>query len=386
MLLAPDDRWARFAALPGFGVSALDGLRGATVLVIGAGGLGSAVLPAIIAAGVGTVHLVDDDLVEESNLPRQSLHGVGDVGRPKVESALERLIPLSSGVVVGHRERFDEITGPRLMDGVDLVVDGSDNFATRYLVDDLARERGLPVVWGAVSQYGGQVGVSWEGRGPVYRDLFPEAPPAGTVLSCAEGGILPSVCTVAGGLMAAQVLAILTRTTEVLLGRVTSYDARTARLREIPFVADPAAPWRTGAAHISPTEGPDEPMTDEPTINEPMTDAANTDAWRSADAIDARTLKDLLDAGTALQLVDVREAWEVQTATITGAHPLPMSTATPDDLDDLDRDVPLVVYCHHGVRSERMLAALRGAGFEGTHLAGGIDEWSREIDPSVPRY
>ncbi|BDI21852.1 ThiF family adenylyltransferase [Herbiconiux sp. L3-i23] len=370
-----DSRWARFSALPGFGSGALRGLRDARVLVVGAGGLGSTVLPAIVAAGVGAVVVVDDDVVEESNLPRQSLHSSADVGRPKVESALDRLVTLSSGTVTGHRVRVTAETAPALLDGIDLIVDGSDNFDTRYLVDDAARERGVPVVWGAVSQYGGQVGLSWEGRGPIYRDLFPEPPAPGTVLSCAEGGILPSVCTVIGGLMAAQVLAVLTGTADQLLGRVTSYDAKTARTRELTFGIDPDAPWRTAA----PTDETPEPHREDPAVTLP-------DDWQHADEIDAAALRDLLASGAPVQLIDVREPWEVEIAALPDAHPLPMSSATADALDDLDRDVPIVAYCHHGMRSERMLAALRAAGFEGTHLAGGIDAWSRDIDPSVARY
>lgn len=378
------EQWARFAPLPGFNTDALTSLRSARVLVVGAGGLGSAVLPAIVAAGVGEVHVVDDDVVEASNLPRQSLHGVVDVGRPKVESAVGRLAPLSSGQVVGHRERLDAETGPRLLDGIDLVVDGSDNFDTRYLVDDLARERRIPVVWGAVSQYAGQVGLSWEGRGPVYRDLFPSPPPPGTVLSCAEGGILPTVCTVAGALMAAQVVAVLSGSTDLLLGRVTSYDATTSRTRELGYAADPDAPWRAGSTpHAEPvTPSPANPIhttTEETSVSLPAD-------WTTADDIDAPALRELLDSGQPVQLIDVREPAEVEIGSIPGAQTLPMSSATPDYLEKFDRDVPIVVYCHHGGRSERMLAALRAAGFEGTHLAGGIDGWSRAVDPTVPRY
>ncbi|MET0590166.1 MAG: ThiF family adenylyltransferase [Naasia sp.] len=373
------ERWARFSVLPGFDASALAGLRDARVLVIGAGGLGSAVLPSIVAAGAGEVHIVDDDVVEASNLPRQSLHGLGDIGRPKVDSALDRLAPLTSGRVVGHRERFDTGTAPRLLDGIDLVVDGSDNFDTRYLVDDLARERRIPVVWGAVSQYAGQVGVSWEGRGPVYRDLFPEPPAPGTVPSCAEGGILPTVCTVAGALMAAQVIAVLSGSTDVLIGRITSYDARTSRTRELAYAADPAAAWRSPADPDRPTPTAPEALPEENRMSLP-------DDWTTADEIDAAALKQLIDSETPVQIIDVREPWEVEIASIPGARPLPLSSASPDDLEAFDRDVPVVAYCHHGARSERMLAALRAAGFEGTHLAGGIDAWSRDVDPETARY
>jgi molybdopterin/thiamine biosynthesis adenylyltransferase/rhodanese-related sulfurtransferase len=371
---APDSRWARFSALPGFDGGALRGLRDARVLVVGAGGLGSAVLPSIVAAGVGEVHVVDDDVVEASNLPRQSLHGTRDIGRLKVDSALDRLTALGAGTVVGHNARLTAETADELLAGIGLIVDGSDNFDTRYLVDDLARERGIPVVWGAVSQYGGQTGLSWEGRGPVYRDLFPEPPAPGTVLSCAEGGILPSVCAVIGGLMSAQVLAVLTGTTDLLLGRVTSYDAKTARTRELSFAADPDAPWRTGS-----TDQPAQGDQEEHRMGLP-------EDWQHADEIDAPALRELLDSGAPVQLIDVREPWEIEIAAIDGAHPLPLASATPDDLDALDRDIPVVAYCHHGMRSERMLAALRAAGFEGTHLAGGIDAWSRDVDSAVARY
>ncbi|MFD1715815.1 ThiF family adenylyltransferase [Amnibacterium flavum] len=387
-----EGRWDRFTVLPGFDGPALSGLRDARVLVIGAGGLGSAVLPAIVAAGVGEVHVVDDDVVEASNLPRQSLHGAADVGRSKVDSAVETLTALGAGVVVGHRERFTAETGPSLLENIDLIVDGSDNFDTRYLVDDLARGRGIPVVWGAVSQYGGQVGLSWEGRGPTYRDLFPEPPAPGTVLSCAEGGILPTVCTVAGALMAAQVLAVLSGTTEPLLGKVTSYDARTARTRELAYGADPDAPWRTAAGRSGTADtlgdAPAEPG--EATLDEEKStmtaDATPAADWQTADEIDATTLDALRRSGTEFQLIDVRETWEREIAAIDGAISLPMSSTTREDVEALDPDVPIIVYCHHGGRSERMLAAFRGAGLTGTHLQGGIDSWARIIDPSIARY
>ena len=200
-------RYARTEQLPGFGETAQRRLRAARVLVVGAGGLGSAVLPLLAGAGFGTIGVVDDDSVEISNLPRQTIHGERDLGRPKTASAADAIRAIDAGIDVRvFAERLTSANAERILGDFDLVLDGSDNFPTRYLVDDAASLAGLPVVWGAVHRFGGQVGLSWAGRGPHYRDLFPRPPEPGTVPSCAEAGVLPSVCGVIGSLMASEAI------------------------------------------------------------------------------------------------------------------------------------------------------------------------------------
>jgi adenylyltransferase/sulfurtransferase len=347
-------RFIRQLTLPGFDEVAQRRLLAARVLVIGAGGLGSAVLPALAAAGVGTIGIVDDDTVEESNLHRQTIHTAADVGRLKVESAADRVRALAPAAsVVPIAERLDAGSAARLLDGWHLVVDGSDNFATRFLVNDECVRRDVPLVWGAISQWGGQVGSVW--RSPTYRDLFPTPPAPGDVLSCAVGGVLPAVCAVVGALMSADAVSLLTGTGDPLLGRIVTYDARTARFRDLAF----------GPADLStPIPTPEEP---------PMTDTVTPAELAAMDRAN-------------LQLVDVREPWEVELTAIPGAINIPLGSFG-EGAETLDRDRPVVVLCHHGVRSERALRHLQQLGFdEAKHLEGGIDAYAREVDPSLPRY
>lgn len=353
-------RFARQIALPGFGAQGQDRLERARVLVIGAGGLGSAVLPILAAAGVGKLGVVDDDVVEPSNLHRQILHTAADVGRLKVDSAVERLAALATGTVTEHPVRLLDTNAADLAHAYDLIVDGSDNFETRYLANDTARALGIPLVWGAVAQYGGQIGVVLP-TGPDYRDLFPVPPDPGSVITCADGGVLPSVCGVIGALMATEVLKLLGSVGEPLSGRVTTYDALSGRFREVAFASDPE---RVAAPSPAP---------------EPF--AAPSDP----DEITAPELERLLAANAHVQLVDVREPWEAAIVTLPGSRLLPLG-GLRTRIDELDPDLPVIAYCHHGARSERALWLLRSAGLTVRHLAGGIDAWSRTVDPAMPRY
>ncbi|BDZ46245.1 ThiF family adenylyltransferase [Naasia aerilata] len=370
MTSVPDAlRFVRQTTLPGFGAAGQQRLSEARVLVIGAGGLGSAVLPILAAAGVGGIGVVDDDLVEATNLHRQTLHTAADIGRLKVDSANDRLVPLATGTVTLHPVRLTEGNAPTLARAYDLILDGSDNFETRYLANDTARSLGIPLVWGAVSQYGGQVGVVLAAEGPDYRDLFPVPPDPDSILTCADGGVLPSVCGVVGALMATEALKLLSGLGEPLSGRVTSYDALTGRFREVGFGPDPDRV----PASAAPTSEPVSSAT-------PAGSAAD-----EPDAISARELDALLDEGDPVQLVDVREPWEASIVALPGSRLLPLRSLD-QTLGDLDPDVPVVAYCHHGVRSERALQVLRSAGLKVRHLEGGIDAWSRTVDPTLPRY
>lgn len=357
-------RYARQRVLPGVGVPGQQRLADAHVVVLGAGGLGSAVVPILAAAGVGRLTIVDDDRVDETNLHRQVLHAPADVGRLKVESATDAATALSPDtLVIPVPRRFDEANADELLSDADLVVDGTDDILTRYVADAAAARAGIPLVWGSAARFGGQVGVSWEARGVSYRDLFPE-PPADGGLSCEVDGILPSVCTVTGGLMAGEVLKVLTGVGEPLLGRVAAYDALSGRTREIAYRREAPAP----ATSVG--RGGREAPASRPHVAD----------------IDAASLAAELDGAEAPLLLDVREPWEAEIATIDGSVLIPLGVLG-ERVGELDPAASVVVYCHLGVRSEYAARMLASAGFTAVrNLAGGIDAWSRTVDEGVVRY
>jgi molybdopterin/thiamine biosynthesis adenylyltransferase/rhodanese-related sulfurtransferase len=356
-------RFARQRILAGFGAEGQAALAGAHVLVIGAGGLGSAVLPLLAAAGVGILTIVDDDTVAESNLHRQTLHTAGDLGRNKAESAADTLSHLAPDAEIRVvATRFEPgMTFDLLLD-VDVLVDATDNPATRYLANDTATIRGIPLVWGSALGYAGQVGVAWDEKGVDYRDLFPEgATDEGD--TCDVVGVLPSVCGVIGAMMASEVLKLLTGVGEPLLGRVAAYDALTGRTREIEYRRDPEAP-RPGSL-----EERTAPPVDAPTRT-----------------ITPEALHDALAGSTPPVLLDIREPWEAELVQIPGSVFIPMSHI-PERIGELDSDADMVVYCHHGVRSARVLEYLEQNGFtHARHLTGGVDAYAAKADPSLARY
>jgi molybdopterin/thiamine biosynthesis adenylyltransferase/rhodanese-related sulfurtransferase len=378
----PLDRFARQRILPGFGTGGQRALSTARVLVIGAGGLGSTSIPSLAAAGIGTIGVIDDDTVEASNLHRQLIHTVTDVGSAKTSSAAATIRALNpEATIIEHGERLTSENALSIFADYDLVLDGSDNFPTRYLANDAAVLSGLPVVWGAVSQFGGQVGVAWAARGPHYRDLFPTPAPAGSTLSCAEGGVFPTTVAVVGSLMASEALKILTGIGQPLLGRVVIFDALTAGFRELAYEPDPDGV----------------PITELIDYNAfcgviPMTNDLNT-AGGAADAPTTVTAPELAaelasTAGTDREplLIDVREPWEAELASIPNATLIPLGTLA-GALDRLDRTDEIVVYCHHGVRSATALSILRTNGFDHSrHLEGGIDAWASLVDPTMAHY
>jgi len=351
-------RYSRQIALPGFGPEAQQHLADARVLVIGAGGLGSSVIPALAAAGVGTIGIIDDDTVELSNLHRQLAHGIADVGRGKAISAADTVAAIDPATTVHTIEaRLTAGNALELFADYDLVVDGSDNFPTRYLANDAAALSGIPLVWGAVSQYDGQAGVAWAARGAQYRDLFPAPPPPGTVLSCEAGGVLPSVVAVIGSIMAGEAVKILTGIGTPLIGRVTTFDALTGGFRELAYDRDPESAPITGLIDY-----------------ELFCGIRNT--------IDVAELAASLDGVT---LIDVREPWEAEIASLPRSVLLPLGTLE-SVLDAIERSKPVVVYCHSGIRSANAVAILGVHGIPARSLVGGIDAWSRRIDPSMTRY
>jgi molybdopterin/thiamine biosynthesis adenylyltransferase/rhodanese-related sulfurtransferase len=400
-------RYIRQTILPGFGGAGQSALTAARVLVIGAGGLGSSVLPALAAAGVGTLGVIDDDTVETSNLHRQYLHSPADVGRLKVDSAVDTLTALNPDtVVVAHPMRLTSDNALAIFADYDLVIDGSDNFPTRYLANDAAALSGIPLVWGAVSQFGGQAGVCFAAEGPQYRDLFPAPPAPGSVLSCADGGVLPTVCAVIGAILATETLKLITGVGQPLLGKVTTYDALSGAFREIAYGVDPTgepitglidydlfcgvpgatgaprAAGHSGATGDSGATGPGEAALPD-SVSAPDLAAELEGAEEKPDGLPDPT-------GTRITLLDVREPWEVQVAHLPGALVVPLGLLEGEleqGIAGLEPENPVVVFCHHGVRSATALDMLRERGFTNArHLEGGIEAWSRTVDRDVPRY
>ncbi|MGV8895703.1 MAG: ThiF family adenylyltransferase [Rhodoglobus sp.] len=354
-----DLRYSRQLALPGFGADEQARLAASRVLVVGAGGLGSSVIPSLAAAGVGTIGIIDDDTVELSNLHRQLTHSVADIGHSKVSSAAASVADLNPAtIVVALNERLTRVTAPELFADYDLVLDGSDNFATRYLVSDAATLAGIPVVWGSVSQYGGQASVAMPG-GPGYRDLFPVPPSPGAVLSCEVGGVMPTVVALVGSIMSTEAIKLITGIGTPLVGRVTIVDALTGSFRELSFEKDPTA--------------------------EPITALIDYDAFCGASDSGGTAASELVTRCGDYTLLDVREPWEVELVSLPGAIPIPLGSL-PARLGELDPAKPVVAYCHHGVRSAAARDILTAAGFDASHLAGGIDSWALENDPDMLRY
>ncbi len=385
------ERWSRHLLLPALGEQGQRRLRNARVCVVGAGGLGAPVLLYLAAAGVGRLGVVDHDDVELSNLQRQVVHGRADVGRRKTASARDAVRAIDDGVeVVLHDVHLDDGTVDDVLGGYDLVVDGTDTFATRYLVNDACVRLGLPEVWASVFRFDAQVSVFW-GRPPAgsgiepvqLRDLFPAPPPPGTVPSCAEGGVLGALCGQVGSVMATEVVKLVTGAGEPLLGRVLVLDGLAARWSEVPLRGAAVA---TGAARDEPAAAATEAATGTATR-----DAADDDGL-AVPALDARTLADRLvarDRGEdAFTLVDVREPAERTIVAIPGAVGVPLGALLDGSgLAAVPTGRPGVVHCRSGVRSVRAARALHAAGHEDVaHLDGGVLAWVRDVDPSLPVY
>lgn len=363
---AQADRYARHLLLPQLGEDGQRRLLAARVAVVGAGGLGSPALMYLAAAGVGTLAVIDDDVVEASNLQRQVLHGVADVGRHKVASATQRLEALAPDVVVlGRGERLTATTAHDLLRGYDLVLDGTDTFETRYAVADACAHLGVPLVWGSVLGFDAQVSVFWsappDGVAPVgLRDLFPVPPPVGSVPSCAEAGVLGSLTGQVGSVMATEAIKLVTGVGEPLLGRVLVLDGLRQRWHEIPL--HPAA--RTTAPTpplLTPTPLPETPVPDVPDVPTLTPD-------------DVRTR---LARGEAVTLLDVREPGEVAAGAIPGALQVPLAQVlTETGRAAVPHDGLVVAYCQVGPRSERAAEALRADGVDAVSLLGGYPAWA----------
>jgi adenylyltransferase/sulfurtransferase len=369
-------RYGRHLILPEVGLEGQRKLKRASALVVGAGGLGSPLAMYLAAAGVGRLGIVDFDYVDESNLQRQILHGSARVGSLKTASARDRLADLNPHVTLEtHDVRLTRDNALDILSGYDVVVDGTDNFATRYLVNDACVLLGKPNVHGSIFRFEGQVSVFDAARGPCYRCLYPEPPPAGLVPSCAEGGVLGVLPGVIGALQGVETIKVLLGIGEPLIGRLLLFDALSLTFRELELRKDPSCP----------VCGP-HPTIRELVDYEQLCGVGAEDERSRADEIDARELQALRLQTPDLQIVDVREPQEWAIARIEGSQLIPLRTL-PARAAELDRSRPLVLLCHHGIRSARGLEVLRSAGFTRIqHLRGGIEAWSRDVDPQVPRY
>lgn len=354
-------RFARHTALPEVGLAGQERLRAARVLVVGAGGLGSPAALYLAAAGVGTVGVVDDDDVSLSNLQRQVLHGTADVGRPKVESAADRVAALDPGTtVVPHRLRVDPANALDLVGGYDLVLDGADNFAARYVLADACALAGVPHVWASVLRFDAQVSVWWPPHGPCYRCVFPEPPPPDSVASCAVAGVLGSVCAQVASIQVTEALKLLLGIGDPLVGRLAVVDALAQRTETVPVARRPGCALCGDSPTITTVRGAGADRADDDTRVAPA--AAAT--WLAGDA--------------APLLLDVREADERARLALTGSVHVPLGRLdgwTPP------ADRPVLVHCASGPRSARAVASLRERGVEAYDLAGGILAW---VDAGLP--
>jgi adenylyltransferase/sulfurtransferase len=371
-------RYSRHLIIPDLGLDGQKRLKNAKVLVIGAGGLGSPTLLYLAAAGVGTIGIVEFDVVDESNLQRQVIHGQSDIGRPKAQSARDSILEINPLVTVRlHEERLEPENADGLFEQYDLILDGTDNFATRYLVNDAAVLTHKPYVWGSIYRFEGQVSVFWEdapnGLGLNYRDLYPEPPPPGMVPSCAEGGVLGIVCASIASVMGTEAIKLITGIGEPLLGRLMVYDALDMTYRTIKIRKDPATPKITE-------------LIDYEAFCGVVSDAAAAAAADST--VTPRELRELIDAGKPVALIDVREQVEWDINRIEGAELIPKSAIEAGDgLAKLPHDRIPVLYCKTGVRSAEALAAVKKAGFsDALHLQGGIVAWAKQLEPDMVMY
>jgi sulfur-carrier protein adenylyltransferase/sulfurtransferase len=373
-------RYSRHLIIPDVGMAGQRRLKNAKVLCVGAGGLGSPALMYLAAAGVGTLGIVEFDTVDESNLQRQIIHRSSDVGRPKAESARDAVREINPLVdVVLHQTRLDSSNALEIFAGYDLIVDGTDNFATRYLVNDACVLLNKPYVWGSIYRFDGQAAVFWSEHGPCYRCLYPEPPPPGMVPSCAEGGVLGVLCGTIGAIQVTEAIKVLTGIGEPLVGRLLVYDALEMSQRTLKVRKDPEC----AICGKNPT-------VTELIDYEAFCGAVSAEAAEAVkdSTISVRELKAMFDSGQDFLLVDVREPGEYEIVSIDGSVLVPKGEfLNGSALADMPNDRQIVVSCKTGVRSAEVLAILKGAGFANSvHVGGGISAWVSQIEPDKPSY
>jgi adenylyltransferase/sulfurtransferase len=372
------ERYSRHLIIPDVRLEGQLRLKNSRVLCVGAGGLGSPAIMYLAAAGVGTIGILEFDVVDESNLQRQIIHRQADVGHSKAQSAANKVREINPFVDVRlHEERLTSDNAMEIFSGYDLIVDGTDNFATRYLVNDACVLLGKPYVWGSIFRFDGQASVFWAEHGPCYRCLYPEPPPPGMVPSCAEGGVLGVLCGSIGAIQVTEAIKVLTGIGEPLVGRLMIYDALEMSYRTVKARKDPECPLCGKNPTI--TELIDYDAFCGVVSDEAMSAAAGS-------TITASELKAKQDAGDEFLLVDVRETGEYEIVRIPGSVLIPKGDL-PAQLSALPTDRPIVLYCKTGVRSAEALALLKGAGFaSATHVQGGVLGWVAQVDPSLPTY
>lgn len=375
-------RYSRHLIMPEVGVEGQKKLKAGKVLLIGTGGLGSPAALYLASAGVGTLGLVDFDDVDFSNLQRQIIHSTKSVGKPKVDSAKERLLEINPNVnIITYNEMFTKDNALRIIKDYEIVLDGTDNFQTRYLVNDACVFTKKPFVYGSIFRFDGQATVFYPGKGPCYRCLFAEPPPPGMVPSCAEGGVLGILPGVIGVIQATEVIKLLLGKGDLLIGRLMLYDALKMSFREVKFRRNPKCPV----------------CGDQPTIKELIDydafcgisrgqEGKNNGANMGVQEISAKELKAKMDRKEKFTLIDVREPNEFEINKIPGAKLIPLGSL-PERVSELDSADEIIVHCHFGGRSAKACELLQKIGYKKVkNLAGGIDAWSQDVDPSVPKY
>jgi sulfur-carrier protein adenylyltransferase/sulfurtransferase len=376
-------RYARHLIIPEVGKAGQQKLKSARVLLVGTGGLGSPLSLYLAAAGVGTIGLVDFDVVDETNLQRQIVHGTSDVGRPKIESARARLREINPHVnVIAHETRLTSDNALEILADYDVVADGTDNFPTRYLVNDACVLLGKPNVYGSIFRFEGQVSVFWAEKGPCYRCLFREPPPPGLVPSCAEGGVLGVLPGIVGTLQALEVLKVILGIGNPLIGRLQLFDGLAFQWRELKLRKDPGCP----VCGENPTQR--ELIDYEQFCGIPQAQADEAAERSGVPELSPTELKERLDRGERLTIIDVREPheWDIANLEPFGARLIPLAEL-PERIGELNDAGEIVVHCLMGGRSAKAAKQLQAAGHSRvSNLKGGIRAWSDEVDPSLPRY
>src|SRR5437868_2138811 len=371
-------RYSRHLIMPEVGLEGQQKLKVARVLCIGTGGLGSPLALYLAAAGVGTLGLVDFDVVDFTNLQRQIIHSTSDVGRKKLDSAAEKIEAINPFVdVVRFDTRLSSDNALRIFEDFDIIVDGTDNFPTRYLVNDACVLTGKPNVYGSIFRFEGQASVFWAERGPCYRCLYPEPPPPGLVPSCAEGGVLGVLPGIIGAIQANEAIKIILGAPDIMVNRLLLFDAWRMRFRELKLRKNPDCPV----------------CGDHPTIRE-LIDyeefcgmTQQPQAQPTMEEITATELKQRIDKGDDVQIIDVREPHEYEIGAIPNSKLIPLGQVL-NRMNEIDPDRETVVHCKMGGRSAKAIDALQRSGFPGklVNLKGGITAWSDEVDPRVPKY
>lgn len=380
-------RYSRHLIIPDVGMAGQKRLKNAKVLVIGAGGLGSPALLYLAAAGVGTLGIAEFDEVDESNLQRQIIHGMSDIGRPKAESAKESIAEVNPYVdVVVHNERLDNDNVMGIFEGYDLIVDGTDNFATRYMVNDAAYFLGIPYVWGSIYRFDGQASVfapTMADDAPCYRCLYPEPPPPGMVPSCAEGGVLGVLCASIGSIQVNEAIKLLTGIGDPAIGKLVIYDALELEWRKLKVRKDPNCALCGDNATVT-------GLIDYDAFCGAVSDEAAEAAAGSTISVTQleHMLKERDNGERDFTLIDVREPNEYEINQIPGSVLIPKGEfLNGNALGDLPSDKPIVLHCKSGVRSAEVLAIVKGAGYaDAVHVGGGVVAWVSQIDPSQPAY